>query len=298
MTAATVTQQKPVLRPLEKWEQGYNVTVSPVITNQHHSLSEEALAAAAELLKISPPDLASILSQAIPLPLARAATSEEAQVFLTRLEALGIETRIVPDAVLISQPLVPVRIRKIVLDDAGLTAYQNAGSSGISMSWNGVMLLVVGRLTNRRTEILEQRVKRAENRIIDSSEYFTDEPALDFYVKTQETAFRVTAKSFDFSCLGNSKSLVSEENFSALVRLFRERMPEAICDDSYLQQRRLLEGVWPSEQENASAGWRRNRPGKYSMESSTALSNETQFLKYSRLRYLFYSESSKTNGTS
>ena len=37
--------------------------------------------------------------------------------------------------------------------------------------------------------------------------------------------------------------------------------------------------------ETQSSGWRRERPGKLSVGVATTKSNETQFTRYSRLRY-------------
>jgi hypothetical protein len=54
-----------------------------------------------------------------------------------------------------------------------------------------------------------------------------------------------------------------------------------------------LEAVWPSQQQNESGGWHRERPGKYSVGSVAELSNETQFLRYSRLRYHFLAGAGK-----
>jgi hypothetical protein len=136
-------------------------------------------------------------------------------------------------------------------------------------------------------ELKEQKGGRAESRILDSSEFVTDETVIDFYTSKQTTTYRIAANSFDFSCLGNRKGLVAAENIMTLLQLFRDHAPQAVCDDSFHSARKALDAVWPVEQQNESSGWRRERPGKYSIGSATELNNEMQFLRYSRLRYHF-----------
>ncbi|MGH9874950.1 MAG: hypothetical protein ACRD9S_21045, partial [Pyrinomonadaceae bacterium] len=49
----TATLQRPALRPLEKWEQGYNNILLPPVANQ----TAAGLAEAADLLRLPPEDL-------------------------------------------------------------------------------------------------------------------------------------------------------------------------------------------------------------------------------------------------
>ena len=151
-------------------------------------------------------------------------------------------------------------------------------------------MLVVGRLIVKRVELKEQKGARAENRLLDASEFVTDEVLVDFYTKEQPVPYRVKAYSFDFSCLGKDKGLLASENILTLLNLIRDRAPNAKYDDSFNSSRKALDAVWPPEQQNESSGWRRERPGKYSIGSVTELSNEMQFLRYSRLRYHFNTE--------
>ncbi|HEX4898892.1 MAG TPA: hypothetical protein VFV61_00070, partial [Pyrinomonadaceae bacterium] len=73
-------------------------------------------------------------------------------------------------------------------------------------------------------------------------------------------------------------------NFASLLNLICTRSPAARHDDSYLSLRQTLDVIWPSGQRTASGGWRRERPGKYSIEAVTESSNVNQFTRYSRLR--------------
>ncbi len=300
LNEASVNLQKPALRPLEKWEQGYNNILLPSSANRlqdspppanplRTNLSEADLAEAADLLKLTEEDLARILSLGQALPLARAATIDEATLVQRRLGRLRIDTVIVPDVELGVVEAQPLRVRAIEIEPAAFTVYQTPETRGIQIAWSDLVLLVVGRLIVKRVELREQRARRAENRILDTSEFSSDESTVELYTEGQTTPYRITANTFDFSCLGERKSFVAGENLLALLELFRAQAPHVECDDSYKSVRKALDAVWPSQQNNESSGWRRDRPGKYSIGSATELTNEMQFLRYSRLVHYFQS---------
>ena len=279
----TVNLQKPALRRLEKWEQGYNNILLPPLAN----LAENTLAEAADVLRLTTADLERILSAGLPMPLARASTADEAALVHRRLDHLQIKTLIVPDAELGVDQAGPTRVRALEIDDAGINAYQTPDTPAVRIAWSNFILLVTGRLIVKRVELKEQKDARSENRILDSSEFFSDESVVELYALQQNEPYRITANSFDFSCLGQKKRLVASENILVLVNLFRAHAPDVEYDDSYNLVRKALEAVWPSEQQNESLGWRRERPGKYSIGSATEIGNEMQFLRYSRLRNFF-----------
>ena len=290
LSETTVNLQKPALRPLQKWEQGYNNILLPRPANATEDPADRDLSEAADLLRLRPADLALILSSQMPLPLARAGTMDEASLVQRRLSSLGIDTRIVADREPGTDATGSNRVRALEFDEGVMYAFQTPETPAIRVSWTDLVLLVVGRLTVKRVELKEQKGGRAENRILDASEFVTDERVVDFYTKEHATPYRIAANSFDFSCLEEKKGLIASENISILLSLFRDRAPHAEYDDSFNLVRKALEAVWPSEQQNESSGWRRERPGKYSIGSVTELSNETQFLRYSRLRYYFRAE--------
>ena len=276
-----VSLQKPALRPLEKWERGYNnILLCPAA-----NLTDATLAEAAELLRLRPEDLSRILSATTPLPLARAATIDEAQLVQRRLSSLGIDSSIMPDAETGTDGSGTLKVRALEIDEWGICAFQTLEAPFIKVLWSDLVLLVVGRLMIKRVELKERKAARAENNIVDSSEFFTDETVADFYSRAQTTPYRIAANSFDFSCLEPNKGLLAAENIGRLLQLFREYAPQAEYDDSFNTVRKTLEPVWPAEQQNESSGWRRDRPGKYSIGSVMELSNEAQFSRYSRLRH-------------
>ncbi|HEY6661106.1 MAG TPA: hypothetical protein VI031_08190, partial [Pyrinomonadaceae bacterium] len=136
-----------------------------------------------------------------------------------------------------------------------------------------------------RFEIKERMTRKAENEILDTSEFFRDEAVIDFYIAQHSLTWRVNANGFDFSCLGKEKSLIANENIGKLQRLFIGKAINARVDDSYNRVRSLLELAWTTQPESQSSGWRRERPGKLSVGITTTKSNESQFTRYSRLRY-------------
>jgi hypothetical protein len=280
LNETTTNLQKPTLRRLEKWELGYNNLLVPHAVE----LAESGLAEAANVLKLSPADLTAIISSDVPLPLARTATLEEASLVQRRLRVFGIETRIIADAELGVNEAGPMRVRSIEFDEAGFRVVQTSESPSFRIAWPELILIVVGRLFSTRVELKEEKSARAENRILDSSEFFSDERVMEFYARNQPGAFRIAENGFDFSCLGSLKRLVAGENMSTLLETFRERSPLAVVDESYKSLRKLLEPVWSTEQQNESGGWRRERPGKYSIGSVNEKNNETQFMRYSLLR--------------
>jgi hypothetical protein len=229
-------------------------------------------------------DLIRILATTTPLPLARAATIDEAELVQRRLDLLGIDSTIMPEAAPGSDAAGTVKVRALEIDDDGIFAYKTPEEPFVQISWSDMELLVVGRLIVKRIE-LKERKARSENSILDSSEFVTDETIADFYVREQTTPYRIATNSFDFSCLGVSKGLLAGENISKLLQLFREKSPQAVYDDSFNSLRKSLEPVWPSEQQNESSGWRRDGPGKISLGSVMERNNEMQFSRYSRLRH-------------
>jgi hypothetical protein len=282
LNETTVNLQKPTLRRLEKWELGYNNLLLP--PSKPANLTESELAEAASVLKLSPSDLAGIIACGQSLPVARAATLEEASLVERRLREFGVETRIIADVELGVNDSWPTRIRTMEFDESGLSAVQTSESPSLRIAWPDLILIVVGRLISTRVELKEQKTARAENRILDSSEFVTDEAVMELHSQNHQGAFRIGANGFDFSCLGPGKRLLAGENLSTLLQIFRERSPLAVVDESYKSLRKLLEPVWTTEQQNESGGWRRERPGKYSIGSVNEKTNETQFMRYSLLR--------------
>ena len=275
-----VSEQRAItLKPVDEAVSGYNCIFVPSST---FSTAADKLQALAQLLKLSPDELRRIIDSRLALPLARTETREEAELVTRSLMELGLGSTVVSDAELGFSASI-IQIRAVGFTDSGITLKQIGGDSGIEFPWSEIALIVSGRLITRRVESSEQKGKRGEKEITEAREFFADEPVMDTYLTPRPECFRIAANNFDFSSLP-SRGLVAAENFASLLNLIRTRAPAAQHDNSYLSLRQTLDAAWPSGQRTGSGGWRRERPGKYSIEAVTESSNVNQFTRYSRLR--------------
>jgi hypothetical protein len=275
VTESSARLRKPVLRPPEKHQLGYNTIILP----GNEAATPETIADAASFLRVTAADLERIFAATVPLPVARTASREEAQLVADRLTELGFSVLTLNDEGTV------VRVRSLSFDESGLVINPGQITNEVDVLWSNVVLLVTGRLIEKRVEVKEVKTRRAENEILDTSELFSDENVIDLYTSTDSETWRISANGFDFSCLGTEKSLLANQNFNRLQQLLVARSIGARFDDSYNQRRSLLDLVWGAEQETKSSGWRRERPGKLSIGMATIQSNESQFTRYSRLHY-------------
>jgi hypothetical protein len=277
-----VRLRKPVLRQPEKHQLGYNNILLPV-SGEVANLDD-----AAALLKLSPENMQQLMSQSVPMPVARTASREEAELVRLRLADLGLKCVSVSDEELglSSSENMMKRVRAMRLDEQHLVIY-HSGTAETTVAWSDVILILPARIIETRLEIKERMTRKQENEIVDTNEFFRDEVVIDFYTATDWFTWRVSAGGFDFSCLGSEKALVANENIGRLQRLIIAKAVNACVDDSYRHVRNLLELAWSTQPETESSGWRRERPGKLSVGVTTTKSNETQFTRYSRLRFYF-----------
>ena len=267
------------LKPVDDSVLGYNCILFPTSAN---NFAADKLQTAAQLLKLGNAELQHIIVAPGPLPLARTETREEAELLTSKLSDLGLSTTVVSDVELgLLAPVVQIRAAK--LSDAGITLKQIGGDVGTEIFWSQIALIVSGRFITRRVESAEQKGKRGENEITEAREFFADEPVMDLYANDRSECFRVTANNFDYSLLPH-RGFVAAENFASLLKLIRTSSTTAVFDDAYLSVRQALDQAWPSGQRTAAGGWRRERPGKYSIEAIMESSNVNQFTRYSRLR--------------
>jgi hypothetical protein len=240
---------------------------------------------AAQLLKLTPENVQEVLDANMPLPVARTASREEAELVVMRLRDLGLHSVTLSDDDL-GISLVK-RVKSMSFEDESLTIYQAGAGEPTTISWANVTLILPWRLFEARFEMNERMTRKPEKEILDTSEFFKDEAVIDFYDTEHSFTWRVNATAFDYSCLGRDKALVVNENIRKLQRLIIERAVNAQVDESYPGVRNLLELAWSMLPETQSSGWRRERPGKLTVGMTTTKSNEIQFTRYSRLRYYF-----------
>ena len=284
MTEESARLRKPVLKPPEKHQTAYNNILLP----SEREVPDEDLAQGADLLKLSAENLKRIMAAKIPLPVACTASREEAELVFKRLRDVGLQTIVLSDDELGASETSVKRIKSMIVDDEYGTLQQAGTREQIEVRWREIVLIVTGRLFTKRVEIQERKARRSENEIVQSSEFSNDEAVIDFYTSTHPQTWRINANGFDFSCLGNQKTLIANENISRLRQFIASNAPQAKVDDCYKRLRQTLDLVWASQQETQSSGWRRERPGKLSVALSTINSNEIQFTRYSRLQRYFH----------
>ena len=280
ITEESAPLRKPVLKPPEKHQTAYNNILLP----NKPDVPDEDLTQAADLLKLSTENLKRIIAEQVPLPVACTASREEAELVFNRLRDVGLQTIVLSDDELGASETSVKRIKSMTVDDECATLQQAGTREQIEVRWRDIVLVVTGRLFTKRVEIQERKSRRGESEIVQSSEFSNDEAVIDFYTSTHPQTWRVNANGFDFSCLGNQKTLIANENISRLQQFIAANGSKARVDDSYKRLRQMLDLVWASQQETRSSGWRRERPGKLSVGLSTINSNEIQFTRYSRLQ--------------
>jgi hypothetical protein len=281
-TEQSAQLQKPTLRPLEKWEQGFNSILMP---DRAADLSAGRLEEIASLLRLSTDEVRRIVLHQEPLPVARAATEQEALLIERRMEELGVRVLTVSDDALALEATPPKRVRALQMTEDALVAWPTGSNETLRASWDEIELLVTGRIVVRQVEVEERRSRRAEKELVETRELSADDALLDIYSTAHQGGWRIIAGNFDFSCLGAQKSLLIAQNFVRLLEELRGRASRAEYDESYVRVRHALNSVWPLEQQTESRGWRRGGPGRYRTEAVTTSDNEKQFTRYSRLRY-------------
>lgn len=280
-TEAGEALQMPTLRRLEKWEQGFNVILLPT---DAAPFPKEAVRTAVELLRLRPEDLGRIIEAREPLPVARAASSNEAALVERKLGELGFKALVIADTELGTEASSVRRARAFALTEDALVVHPAGGGEPSRVLWTEVSLLLTGRLIVCEVAVEERKGRRAEKEIVDARELSADEAVIDIYTTRDRGCWRVSASGFDFSCLGARKGLVAAQNLATLVSILRERAGRATYDDSYMRVRAALAYAWPVEQQTETRGWRRNAPGRVTTEEVARSDNESQFTRYSRLR--------------
>ena len=256
----------------------YYVVLSP---NQTNVVAESSLAEIASLLRLRTTEVEIAVGSGCAVPLARAASSEQATMLADKLRALGIGADTFREDTL-SLDLAGRKIRALEISDDGLAATPVNGGE-ISVPWDDLILIVTGRLLVNRVEV-EERRRRGRPQPLDTRELFSDEPVVDLYMRSDEVGWRISSSSFDFSCLGTEKAMTAFENFTTLINLLRLRAPKVEVDDSYRSLRAVLANVWPLEPQTRKGEWRRSGAGKVDVATVTTIDNEIQFNSYSRLR--------------
>ena len=282
LTEASAALRRPTLRPLEEWERGHNVVLLPGAP----TASPQTIDAAAEFLRIAAPRLIEAVDAREALPVARAASAEEAKLIEDRLGALGFNVLTVADAELDAEAGPPRRVCRLGFDEDVLSAWTSGGEQ-VSAPWGEVLLLAAGRIKTKRVEVEERSGRvRPGGEVVDAREIFADDAALEIYTARDASGWRIMSGNFDYTCLGARMGVLALKNFETLVGELRARAAGAAFDGGYNRLRHLLSAAWPLAEREESGGLRRERPGKFNAEAVTVVSNDAQFTRYVRLRRL------------
>ncbi|HZI50000.1 MAG TPA: hypothetical protein VFD75_19530, partial [Pyrinomonadaceae bacterium] len=161
LTETSARLIKPVLRSPEKHQQGYNNILLP----HDQAISDQKIADAAALLKLSGEHVRELMSQSVPMPAARTASREECELVTERLRNLGLQCLTVSDCDLgLSSSANPVRrVRSMTFDDVSLSIQQAGAAEHTNFQWAEVVLIVIGRLLETRLELTERMTRKTEN---------------------------------------------------------------------------------------------------------------------------------------
>jgi hypothetical protein len=136
-------------------------------------------------------------------------------------------------------------------------------------------------LITHRLEIDERR-SRSSVKSLDRRELTEDRSVIDVYSTQGDAPWRIAVNDFDFSCLGERKSLTAFDNATVLIKILMAG-GQAEMNNAYDRLKTVLAHVWPLQNTTSEGRSRRPRAGRNEISTVTASDNETQFNKYSRL---------------
>lgn len=264
------------LTPPEPHEEGISVIILPVA-------SGEARPAAA-LLGRSVDEVGKIVSTGVPFPVARLRTKELADMLGVQLTNFGFRCSTLWDSELdVRNP--PRRIRGIEFSVDRMRMFDFNTTAVFEASIDDVQLLVAGRHAVSRSTTSE-RVKRgkSDTKKPEEMKEQRDEKMLDVYLKGDERGFRIRTSGFDFSCLGEAKTMFASENIDLLAEKIAGLREGIVWDTGYNDMRDLLDPVWEPDFRREAQGLHRSGLGRLSRQASDVFDNLNQFTKYSRMR--------------
>lgn len=262
-------------RVLESWENGFNVVVTG---------GQASSAAVDAEIRLDSELLRSILENRWRVPLRRVETHAEAEYLRRKLNETGIESRIVADEEL-SLPMPATRIRgaEMAADSLCLRHFNTGETSVINR--DSIVVVIAGTIVSSRTDTMEKR-KRGTSELLDETQATSLESLVDIYTQSNDLGYRIAATGFDFSCLGNEKTMLAAENMQRLVERLREFVGMAKFIGGYDVARATLDEVWPPDVKRESRGMMRSGFGRKDLARTESISNLEQFTRFSRLQRL------------
>jgi hypothetical protein len=243
-------------------------------------VSETGMSELAAVSNLRVRELEALLSSAGNVAIC-AVDSARADSICARLRALDLQAFTVADEQL-DLEVEPKGLRTIEVTDDSMVAVARRAGERVTVKWDDVILIVAGRLLVSTLEI-EKKKRGGQERTLEEREFLADEAVLDIYVRNDEFGWRIKSGSFDFSFLGDEKSITAFQNFSSLTNVLRERAINADFDDAYNRLRSILGKIWPSEPIEGKT--ERRRAGARRIQAIVASKdNVDEFTRYSRLR--------------
>jgi hypothetical protein len=258
---------------IEEWEPGVNI----VINERFGSGAAEALGSTVFLDEDL---LASASETEVPFPLIRV-RGDEADEVMSRFSSAGAAAVRVDDKDLkYQQP--PTRLKGLRFGGDAIEFLLFNSDDAAKFDASEIVLIVTGAIFKSSSEATV-KTKRKETKRVDEKFAASDHAVIDIYALSGRGGFRILPHGFDFSCLGERKSLLAVENFATLKEMLRNSFPRAIVDETYISKMPVLDRVWPRTVENTSKGM--HRVGLTIARSvGESVSNEEQFTRYSRMR--------------
>jgi hypothetical protein len=274
-----VSAETPVLRVLENWESGFNLIVPSGVMS---SLESHNIA---EIVPIDQEQANGILSSGTVLPIARVESARIAEMLAEKASKSGFLLRIISDDALLGEQG-PVRLSGVEINDSGVKLIDFNTGTPYSFAWQDLTLIVRGVLASGKIDSVERRQRKRETTILAETTTSTDEPVFDLYLNEDTTGFRVHLAGFDYSCLGDQKTLLATKNMSLLIERLRTRATRLTIVDDYKRIRHLLTGIWDVESRKDPQGLQRAGFGKVEFGNVYSTNNTVQFTKFSRLQRL------------
>lgn len=298
-SAATEAHVRLKLRPLDPFQQGFNVVLLPAAesASPHAAMPPVVRAEVERLLGIEEDMLERISKASVPIPLARVADEEEALLIERRIAALSLSVVVLPDAEVRARAEEVKRVRQLEIAGDSLRLWCRAGGERTAEEASVIRLadiiaLVRGHLLTKEVDKTHthKRGRRSESSDAslsaaskaDERELFADESVLDIYAVEPVCTWRISAGSFDYSCLGARRALLARDNFELIIQALRLAASTARFDDSYRSIRNLLEPIWASTERTDARGTSRRTLGRVTTQTATFVNNEDQFTRYAR----------------
>ncbi len=239
------------------------------------------LDAIAEFAKQDPAAARSAFASGCWLPLTAARSRPAAESITSRLAENLVDVRIFDDNDLLPSAA-PMRLTGIDDDLAEFRARAPGDLESLPALVADTRLVVHGTLRTAAVERTERRTSSGRQ-LLNETTANSDEAVLDLFLGPDDDWYRIRPVGFDFSCLGDERTLIAADNVRKLGAKLAQTGPDAVLDTNFDRSRRWLESVWPSDSSIAAAGFERSSFGKPKLNSVERRDNLSQFTRYSRM---------------